>query len=135
MSISSETLAWVRIWALGMTGLACVAYATLALAMGRPDPVGWYWPGLIGAAAAVVISVTAFVAGRPQTQAAMDELHQETNHRAQRHAYWLSLALFVGLSGGAALGWVGFNTAMAAFGCLMGASYLLLFVWYDLRIQ
>jgi hypothetical protein len=62
-------------------------------------------------------------------------LHDQTNHRAQRHACWLSLALFGAFSLAAAQGWVEFHTAMAAFGCLMGASYLLLFVVYDLRVR
>jgi hypothetical protein len=134
MTITNETVSRIRVAALGATGLACVTYAALAVWFGRPDPIGWYWPGLAGLAASLVI-MAAFGAGGRGAAAAADELHDEVNHRAQRHAYWLSLALFGALSLSSALGWLEFHTAMAVFGCLMGASYLLLFVLYDLRTR
>jgi hypothetical protein len=134
MSISNETVSTIRVGALGATGLACVTYAALAVWFGRPDPIGWYWPGLVGVAAAIVITV-AFAFGGRGAVAAADELHDQVNHRAQRHAYWLTVIWFGFLSICSALGWLEFHTAMAAFGCLMGASYLLLFVLYDLRTR
>lgn len=135
MAISSEILARIRVTALGVTGLGCLTYAAMALWMGRPDPVGWYWTGLTGLTAGVVITLATVLAGRQSTGMAFDELHDQTNHRAQRHAYWLSLVWFGVFSLAAAQGWIEFRTAMAAFGCLMGASYLLLFVLYDLRTR
>lgn len=135
MAVSAEFMATVRVVALGVVGLACVGYTGLALMADRPDPVGWYWPATAGLLAGLVITFAALVAGPRQARAATDELYRAVNHRAQRQAYWLSMALFVVLAVAAAQGWIGHRTAMAVLGCLMGASYLLLFVWHDLRTR
>lgn len=135
MRFTGETMATVRLVALGITGLACVTYAALALVADRPDPVGWYWPGLAGVLATLAITFSAVAAGRQQAGTATDELYRAVNHRAQRQAYWLSMALFVALAVAAAQGWVSPRTALAVLGCLMGAAYLLLFVWHDLRTR
>lgn len=119
---------------LGLTGLSCVTYALLAVLQGRPDPVGWWIPGAVGACAAALIFLAAVMVGRRATQIAMDELHILVNQRAQRHAYWVCLGLFVGVILLAKTGIVDWNTGFAVLGTLMGASYPLLFVFYEWRL-
>ena len=132
--MQSETISRLRAVLLGLTGLGCLAYAVAALAMGRPDPVAWYWPSALGLASGGAIALASVAAGRSAARAAADELFRAVWGRAQGQAYWLSLALFAALGFAAATGAVGWATAYAAQGCLMGAAYLLLFVWNDLRL-
>lgn len=134
-TVTSETFSTIRTVLLGLTGLACLGYALAALVMGRPDPVGWYWPASIGSMAGLLIALAALAAGRAKAGQATDDLYHEVNGRAQRQAYWLSMLVFAVLAVSAAQGWVAHRTAMAALGCLMGAAYLLLFVWHDLRLR
>lgn len=131
----AEQIATIRTVSLGITGLCCVAYAVLALWQGRPDPVGWYLPGAVGLGSAVLISIAALIAGHNQARMATDDLYKHVTHRAERQAYWVSMALFVVTAVICARGLVDWNTGFAAFGCLMGASFLLLFVWHDLRMR
>lgn len=133
--MTADGLSLIRTTALGLTGLGCVAYAVAALVLGRPDPVAWYWPSALGMASGGVITAAAMLAGRSQARAATDELHRSVSHRAERQAYWLSLALFAGAAVLGAKGWVPWDAAVAALGCSMGAAFLLLFVWHDLRMR
>ena len=133
--MTAESIAYVRRWVLGLTGLGCVAYALAALALGRPDPVEWYWPSALGAGAGVLITLAFRAASRAEGRAATDELFTLVQGRAQGQAYWLSMALMAALGFAAAGGLIDWNTAFAALGCLMGAAFLLLFVWHDWRLS
>ncbi len=128
-----EQLEGLRRGLLGLTGLSCVSYALLAVLQNRPDPFYWWVPMSFGILAAVLITAGIFAAGRNVALQATDELYRATNMRAASQAYWVSLALFVlfsVLAGREVLAW---PTSVAALGTLMGAAYLLLFVYHDWR--
>lgn len=133
--MTTEGISAIRLTSLGFTGLCAVAYAVAALMTGRPDPVGWWWPATAGVASAVIITVAAFMGGRGAAKAATDELYRMVTHRAERQAYWVSMALFTGVAVSCSRGLVPWDAGFAALGCLMGASFLLLFVWHDLRMR
>lgn len=133
--MKAEHLATIRTVMLGLTGLSCVGYAVLAFWQGRPDPIGWYVPGTIGAASAMLITVAAFVAGNQQARMATDDLYKHVTHRAERQAYWVSMGLFVVVAILCARGVIDWDTGFAVLGTLMGAAFLLLFVWHDLRMR
>ncbi|MCW1932723.1 hypothetical protein [Pararhodobacter zhoushanensis] len=130
-----ETIAAIRTTALGLTGLGCLAYGLAALVLGRPDPVAWYWPSVLGLLAAAVISVAFMAAGRAAATASKDELYRLVWRRASAQAYWASLAIFALFAVLGATGQVVWPAAVAAMGCLMGASFLCLFVLHDLRMR
>jgi len=133
--MTASHLSTFRTVLLALTGLSCVIYALLAGLQNRPDPIGWYLPGLIGGTAAVLITIAAFVAGQKAAQIATDELYHMVNGRAQRHAYWASMALLVLVAVLAKQEAISWATAFAVLGTLMGASYLLLFVFYEWRLR
>lgn len=131
----SERIARVRSVLLGLTGGACVLFALGVLATGRVDPMPWYVPGALGVFSALAIAVTALLSGRRATAAATDELYRLVRDRAGWQAYWLSMAVFVGVALAAKAGLVGWKEGFVVLGCLMGASFLLSFVWHDLRMR
>ena len=131
----SERIAAVRTALLGLTGLACVAYALAVIVTGQPNPVPWYLPGALGAMSALAIAAVALVSGRAAAEAATDELYRLVRDRAARGAYWLSMALFVAVVLAARFGLIGWREGFVVLGCLMGAAFLLLFVWHDLRLR
>ena len=128
-----ERLEVLRRSLLALTGASCVAYALLAIVQNKPDPLYWWVPMSFGIASAVLITAGFLMAGRDVAKQATDELYRATEVRASSRAYWVSLALFVlfaVLAGRDVLAW---PTSVAAFGTLMGASYLVLFAYYDWR--
>ncbi len=133
--MTDENISLIRVVSLGFTGLCCVAYAVAVLITGRPDPVAWYWPGAAGILSFVLITVAALIGGKRAAEAATDELYWAVNHRAERHAYWVSMAFFALIAVLCIQGLVPWRAGFAALGCLMGASFLLLFVWHDLRTR
>ena len=133
MTPGADHIARARSGLLGLTGLCCLLYAGLAFAQDRPDPMYWWIPGAFGATSAVLIAVLSVWAGARQAGMAADELYHNLNRKAQAQAYWLSLALFVGVTLLAAQSVIAFRTGFAVLGTLMGAAYLFLFVWHDWR--
>lgn len=131
----AQNFSTLRTVLLGFTGLTCLLYAALALMQNRPDPMGWWVPGAIGATAAVLIFIAAFVIGNRAARMATDELYHAVNHRAQRHAYWASLGVFIPIAVLAKREVIAWDTGFAVLGTMMGASYLLLFVLYELRMR
>jgi hypothetical protein len=130
-----ETLASVRRVMLFIAGMSCAIYALSAFWIGRPDPFAWWVPTAFGLAAGGVITAAFLWAGPKAAREATDELHKQVNHKAQRHAYIITLGLFAGAALLVNLGVVDLPTATAVFGTLMGASYLLLFALYDWQMQ
>lgn len=131
---AETTFARLRTLTLGTTGLICLAFAVLALVTGRSDPMPWWVPGLAGLLSTAAIFAGAALAGDRATQAASDELHRLVDHKAQRHAYWVSLAVFVVFAVLAGNGVIAPGVGFAVIGTSMGAAYLLLFVIYEWRM-
>lgn len=131
----SEQIARLRSVMLGITGLASLFYALLALIENRPDPIAWWIPLAIALMAALIIAASFAIAGPKSANSASDELHRAINATAQRHAYWACLLLFVVIALAASRGLIGPITGYAVLGTSMGASYLLLFVFYEWRMR
>lgn len=131
--MTSDHFALIRTILLGLTGLACLAYALGVLALGRPDPVGWYWPATIGGGAGLLIVLAALLAGRERAGQATDDLYVHVHTRAATLGYWLSLVTLALTGAAGGMGWIGWDTAFAAQGTLTGAAFLLAFVVLDLR--
>ncbi len=132
---AEDRISQIRSVTLGLTGLVCLAYAGLALVTGHPEPFAWWIPGAMGLASALIITVSAVIGGRRASEAASDELYQSVNHAAQRHAYWVNIAVFVVIAPLSANGLIDMRTGLAVIGTMMGASYLLLLVVYEFRLR
>lgn len=131
----SELISRLRTVFLGLTGLACVAYALGVVLTGRPDPVAWYIPGALGLFSAFAIMAVSLWAGQGPARAATDELYVAVRRRAEGQAYWLSMALFVAVAVASRMGLIALREGFVVLGCLMGGAFLLLFVWHDLRMR
>lgn len=129
--MNETTFARLRTITLGSTGVICLVYAILALLQGRSDPMPWWVPGLAGLLSTAAIFAGAAAAGDKATEAATDELHRLVDHKAQRHAYWVSLAVFVIFAVLSSNGLIAPGVGFAVIGTSMGAAYLLLFVLYE----
>lgn len=76
----------------------------------------------------------AFVFADPAARRmAADEMYIELTYRAQRHAYWIALALYPTFAMGVFVFGLKWTTVFAAMGTLTGASYLLLLTFYEWR--
>lgn len=116
----------------GATGVVCLIYAVLAIVMDRPDPMPIYIPSMLGILTAVVLFGVSL--GFPSSaRAATDERYFHIARIAAARAYWLSLAAFVILFIGRSAFHLRIETTVAAFGTLMGAAFLLAFVWGEWR--
>jgi len=131
--ISAQTLTRVRFAGLGLAGLICAAYSGLAIAWDTPQPFSPWLPGAAGIAAAVIIWISVFAAGRRNTQIAMDELYQQEWARAVQFSYWMGIVLFIIAAVLIARDVVGQTTGFAAFGTAYGALPMLAFCVITLR--
>lgn len=66
---------------------------------------------------------------------ANDEMHRQITHRAQRNAYWMTLAMFPIFAIGVAMFDLRWNTVFAAMGTLTGAVYLLPLTYLEWRAR
>lgn len=131
--ISSEKLSKIRSTLLGVTGATCLIYAVMSLLLGRPDPMPFWIPGILGFGSAALIAVAAIFAGQKNAEQATDEGYLTDRRRAESYAYWIALLLYPAFAVPIAKGWLGWPTAFAAMGTITGATFLLLFVWFDTR--
>jgi cobalamin synthase len=131
--MSSQLLSTIRTTVLGLTGLVCFFYAIAAIYTQTPDPI-WPWiPMAFGLASALIITLAAFAAGPKAAQMATDEGYFDDSHKAQRTAFWVALLLYPAFAIPLSRGWVDWHVAYAAMSTLTGGTFLLLFVWFDLR--
>lgn len=131
--LSVERLSSIRLVVLGLTGLVCALYASLALLWGNPVPFAPWVPGLCGLASAIIISLAACAAGDRTADMAFDEGYAADNQRAQRYGYWIAVFLYPAFAVPLSLGWITWQVGFAAMGTLTAAGYLLLFVLFDLQ--
>ena len=92
--LSPDVLSRLRAFSMGLTGEVCLVYAALVVLTQTPDPISPWWPGLFGAATALIIAVSMFAAGARSAEMAMDELYRARDHLAQRIGYWSALLLY-----------------------------------------
>ena len=131
MALQDTDISKVRTILLGITGLSCLVYAILAIAQNDPQPIWWFIPMTAGLLASVGIAI-AFLLG---DSSARQMAHDEMNHRAQRHAYWIAVLMypiFAVIIMTTGLSW---ETTFAAMGTLTGAAYLLLLTFYEWRMS
>ena len=131
--LSAETFSNTRIFMFAMTGLACLIYAIMALMTGNPEPFSGWIPGGLGIMSGVVLWATGAVAGDANTERAMDEGYYADSARAQQIAFWVAIFMYPAFSVPLALDLIDLAVVFPAMGTLTGATFLLLFVWFDLR--
>ena len=122
---SSELIARIRSVALGLTGVICIAYATLALATGVPDPISPWLPAVVGVVASAAIFVAFVLSDRSAGEIATDELYVAQNRRALAFGYWGAVALYPVFGLLIALDQVSTGLALPVMGTLTGAAYLI----------
>ena len=131
--MNSSTLANIRVTVFAMAGLVTAAYAIGVLISGRPDPMLFWIPGVAGICAAIAIFMSAGAAGQSTRDQAFDEGYLADTHKAQRYGFWIALFLYPAFGLLMFLEVVNHEISFAAMGTLTGASFLFLFVWFDLR--
>lgn len=94
VSLLPDVISRIRTLSMGLTGAVCLVYAVLVPLTGKPDPISPWWPGLCGAATALIIAVSLYTAGARSAEMAMDELYRARDHLAQRIGYWSALLLY-----------------------------------------
>ena len=135
MALQDTDISKVRTILLGITGLSCLVYAILAIAQNDPQPIWWFIPMTAGLLASVGIAIAFLLGDSSARQMAHDEMYDELNHRAQRHAYWIAVLMypiFAVVIMATGLSW---ETTFAAMGTLTGAAYLLLLTFYEWRMS
>jgi hypothetical protein len=135
MTLKDTDIATVRSLLLFMVGLSCLLYAVLAIVHNSPQPIWWYIPAAMGVLAGVGITIAFALADATSRQMASDEMYVELTHRAQRHAYWIALALYPIFAIGVFVFGLEWNTVFAAMGTLLGAAYLLLLTYYEWQMS
>lgn len=133
MTLTDTDIAKVRTVLLCMVGLSCLIYAVLALAQNSPQPIWWFIPAAMGCLASLGIFAAFAMGSATARKMASDEMYQQINHRAQRHAYWVALWLYPAFAMLVITFGIEWNTVFAAMGTLTGAAYLLLLTFYEWR--
>ena len=135
MTIQDTDISKVRTILLELTGLSCLRYAILAVTQNTPQPIWWFVPKAMGVFAGISTFVAFAMADPASRRMATDEMYTFIRHRAQRHAYWLSLGLYPVFAVVIMTTGLEWNTAFAAMGTLTGATYLLLLTLYEWRMS
>ena len=130
---NADTISTLRRCLLGATGVLTLSYGVLALAQNDPQPMSPWLPGAFGVGSAVLIGLSALIAGRKAAEIATDESYVADRSRAAQIAFWIALFLYPAFAVPLINGIVDWPAAFAAMGTFTGASFLLLFVWFDLR--
>jgi len=131
--MSENTLVTLRIVLFAATGLTCLAYAGLALALGTPTPFPGFIPGAFGIATAVILTVSGRKAGDHTAEMVWDEGHQADVARTTARTFWFSIGLYPVFGCLMAYGLVDPVVAFAAMGTLVGGTFCLLHSVTDLR--
>ena len=129
----TRTLYLTRSLGMGAAGLLCLGYAIAALATGRPDPVPFWLPGVLGGLAWLAVSLVAARASAAARAAAFDEGYRHDDTRAQQLGFWVAIWLYPLFGVLLYVDAVTWPVAFAAMGTLTAATYLLGVVWFDSR--
>ncbi|MGH1576964.1 hypothetical protein [Planktotalea sp.] len=131
--MKAQTLTNVRLIVLGIAGLVCASYSGLAILWDNPQPFSPWLPGIAGVFAAIVITLSAILAGPRNTQIAMDELYRAEWGKAVQISYWIGILLFIAGAVAITRDWISPAAGIAAAGTAYGASPMLLFCLISLR--
>lgn len=131
--MTSHSLSLTRSLSMGITGLVCGVYGILVLVIGRPDPLPFWVPGLVGIVAAIVIWMSAGASAEKAVNASFDEGYRADATMAQRAGFWVAIWLYPVFAVPLYLEWITYPSAFAAMGTLTAATYLLGSVLLDLR--
>lgn len=129
MTLSSDTLSGIKTLCLGASGLICSGYAVGAFLLETPQDLPDWLPLLAGGLAALVIFVTAALAGPRNTNAALDESYRQDRQTAAAMGFWaaLGMGLFLWLSG------LGNGMDLAITLTSSAAVFLLVQVWLEVK--
>lgn len=128
-----DTLAQIRIAVFALAGLVCASYSMLAFASDTPNPMSPWLPGVFGAAAGIVMWLSAKMAGQRNAGIAHDELYKLEWGQAVKFSYWFAIALYPLFGVFLTLGWIAPITAFASMGTASGAAPMLAFCVINLR--
>ncbi|MDA9361828.1 hypothetical protein N9R02_01630 [Ascidiaceihabitans sp.] len=135
MAPSDTNISKIHTILLGLTGLSCLLYAILAVTQNTPQPIWWFVAIAMGVFAGISTFVAFAMADPASRRMATDEMYTLIRHRAQRHAYWLSLGLYPVFAVIIMMTGFEWNTVFAAMGTLTSAAYLLLLTFYEWRMS
>ncbi len=116
-----------------ITGLVLLAYGVLAMIWQTSEPFAWWIPLLFGIVTAILIALAKRAGGRKASNQAFDEAFDVAMNRAQAMGYWIALFMYPAFAIFMSLGWLNLEVSFATMGTFTGASFLLLFVWFDRR--
>lgn len=129
MTLSSDSLSFIKAICLGATGLVCGGYALGAFLLENPQDMPDWLPLFAGGLAALVIFASAALARPRNTSAAFDESYRQDRQAAAAMGFWtaLGVGLFLWLSG------LGNGMDLAITLTSAAAVYLLAQVWLEIR--
>lgn len=132
--MNSETISRIRLVAFGLTGLTCLIYGGLSVLNGQPDPFHPAIPGLMGAATAIILLLTAFGGDAAGARIAWeDEGYKNDTARAAQIGYWIALFNYPVFAALLYFKLLNGSVAFAAMGTFTAAAFLLSFVYLDLK--
>lgn len=122
----------LRFLGFALTGATCLAYAILALVLGRPNPFPSWIPGAFGAMTGLFGVVTGVFMPRV-ANVLWDELSKIEWSKSLQFGYWVAIALYPLAGIFLYFDTFAWDTLFAAMGTLTGAAPLLCFAWLDAR--
>lgn len=131
--MDATSVSRIRFVVFGAAGLICASYSVLAVLNDRPDPFTGWLPGIAGICAALLVWISARLAGTKNAGIAHDEFYKIEWGQAVRFSYWFAIALYPLFGVFLALSWVTPITAFAAMGTASGAAPMLAFCVITLR--
>ncbi len=131
--MTSNTLTTLRIGLFGLTGIVCLAYATLALLYATPAPFSAWIPGAFGISSGVILAITSRMAPAKAASMTWDEGYAADASRAASRAFWIAIFQYPVFGVLMALGLATPSVSFAAMGTLTAAAYLLMAAWFDMQ--
>lgn len=129
--MSDQRLINVRDFMFFITGLTLLAYGVLALLLRNPEPFWWGLPVVLGILTWLIIAYASARAGRQKSDQAFDDYWVYARDKAQGWSYWIALFMYPVFAILMGLGVADYAVTFSAMATLTGASFLLLFVWFD----
>ncbi len=123
--MTSHALFLTRSLSMALAGVICALYAILVVVQGRPDPLPFWIPSVVGVAAALAIWASVGASRPKVVNAAFDEGYRADSVLAERMGFWVAIALHPIFGAQLYMDWISWPSAFAAMGTLTAATYLL----------
>ncbi|MEE9314221.1 MAG: hypothetical protein V3V02_06205 [Rhizobiaceae bacterium] len=126
---SPEQISHIRTATMGFTGIICLAYASLVVITGQPQPMSPWIPGVAGVLTSIVIFGSFMAAGSKNAVMATDELYASQQSKAAQIGYWVALAMYPIFGLLIMQDLLSLSLAFPIMATLTGAAYLLPFAY------